>query len=48
MDLFQLYEKDVQRTTNPELTDKENLVEAALGLASEAGGAAGVIKKWAT
>ena len=48
MDLFQLYEKDVQRTTNPDLTEKESLVEAALGLASEAGEAAGVIKKWAT
>jgi NTP pyrophosphatase (non-canonical NTP hydrolase) len=47
-DLFMEYEKDVLRTANMELSEKEAIVEAALGLTNEAGEAAGVVKKWAT
>ncbi len=43
---FYEYQKKAMRTARMDLSDNEQLVNAALGLSGEAGEFAGMVKKW--
>jgi NTP pyrophosphatase (non-canonical NTP hydrolase) len=46
MKTFDEYHAGAQRTVNQSLTENEQLINAALGLAGEAGEFADLVKKW--